>query len=108
MNYSVAISELDDNVLCSHLIRNDGQEDLCFALYNPSQGKIRLSGLISKVILPEAGDRNVHGNVSFNSQYFDRVTKIALETECGICFLHSHPSNGWQGMSYDDIKAEEM
>ena len=108
MNYSVAIAEKDNEVFCRHLIRTDGDEDLCFALYNPSQGITRFSGLIFEIILPIQGDRNLHGNVSFNAVYYDRVTSLALQKGCGVCFLHSHPSKGWQGMSGPDVAAEEM
>ena len=108
MKYSVAISESLQNVFKNHLIRGDGQEDLCFALFNLSTGHGRITALITEIILPVKGDRNVHGNVSFNADYFDRVSSIALKKGCGICFLHSHPSTGWQSMSNDDVKAEEM
>ncbi|MEO3405882.1 ThiF family adenylyltransferase [Mucilaginibacter sp. CAU 1740] len=57
--------------------------------------------------MPEKGDRVLHGNVSFTAQYFDRVSKLALEKQSGICFMHSHLTNGWQSMSDDDIVAEE-
>jgi hypothetical protein len=107
MNYSVAISESLNEQTLQHLIREDGQEDLCFALYNPSYGATRLSGVLKELILPEPGERNVHGNVSFNAGYLDRVTSAALEKKMGVCFLHSHPGPGWQNMSSDDIRAEE-
>lgn len=108
MDYSVAITENVNQVLRKHLIRHDRQEDLCFALYNISTGSSRTTALITEIILPDKGDRNVHGNVSFNADYFDRIGSIALKKGCGICFLHSHPAAGWQGMSNDDIIAEEM
>lgn len=108
MKYSVAITEKLNEILIEHLLRDDLQEDLCFALYSPSSGEDRESGLIKEIILPSKGDRNVHGNVSFNSRYFDKVCEKALKLQLGICFIHSHPSKGWQGMSKDDIDAEEM
>jgi len=108
MKYSIAITEKIHQALSAHLIRADKQEDLCFALYSPSRGTSRFSGVIYDAILPEAGERQVHRNVSFNPGYFDRVCRLALEKECGICFLHSHPSPGWQGMSRDDLAAEKM
>lgn len=108
MKYSVALTEEIQKNLAAHLIRADRQEDLCFALYNPSTGATRFSGVICEVILPLEGERQIHGNVSFNPSYLDRVSSIALEKKCGICFLHSHPSKGWQGMSPDDIAAEKM
>lgn len=108
MKYSVSIPESLDNVLTDHLIRKDWQEDLCFALYNPGTGRTRLTANIQRLILPLPNERQVHRNVSFNPDYFDRVCSLALETGCGICFLHSHPATGWQDMSNDDIAAEKM
>lgn len=108
MNYSVVISEQVDQVLQDHLIREDGQEDLCFALYKLSTGRDRVSAVISEVILPLEGDRAIHGNVEFFPQYWDRVCSIALSKGYGICFMHSHPYPGWQRMSNDDMDAESM
>jgi hypothetical protein len=108
MNYSVVISEGLQFELQKHLLRLDGQEDLCFAFFHLSTGKSRTSALVAEIVLPGEGDRNVHGNVSFNAGYFDRISSAALKKGCGIVFIHSHPSSGWQAMSNDDIKAEEM
>ena len=41
------------------------EEDLCFATYIPSTGSKRSSGIITEIILPEEGEREVHGNVGF-------------------------------------------
>lgn len=103
---SVALSTEVNDVLLQHLVRHDGQEDLTFALWTPSQGARRRSALIHTVLLPETGDRTVHGNVSFNAQYLDRACRAAMEQGCGVALLHSHPGPGWQGMSKDDIVAE--
>ena len=103
---SVALSHAVNTVLMKHLIRSDGQEDLIFALWTPSEGANRLTGLIHTPIHPIAGDRKCHGNASFNPQYFERISEIAFKKKCGIAFLHSHPGPGWQGMSKDDIVAE--
>jgi len=108
MIYSVAINETTNTNLLKHLIRKDGQEDLCFALYKLGTSENKTIGLISEIILPEKGERNVHGNVSFNHNYFDRVIQIALKSGKGIVFIHSHPSKGWQSMSKDDIETETM
>jgi len=102
----VSIPFKTNRILYEHLIRQDGQEDLVFCLWYPSSGKERFTALIHDVILPKNGDRNVHGNVSFNYKYFKRVCEIALKKKCGVAFLHSHPGKGWQHMSYDDVKAE--
>jgi molybdopterin/thiamine biosynthesis adenylyltransferase len=92
--------------LLSHLVRSDGQEDLCFATFNLSRGSQRLTAIITDIILPLKGDRNIHGNVGFMPQYFTRALKIAAEKKQGIALLHSHLFPGWQGMSKDDVVAE--
>lgn len=104
--FSVVITDETHQALLDHLIREDEQEDLCFATYVPSNGDNRNTGILSQLILPEKDERNVHGNVGFMPHYFERVLKIACERKEGIAFLHSHPSTGWQGMSEDDIIAE--
>ena len=105
--YSVAMPEDLFADLSRHLIRDDYQEDLCFALWDYSCGALRYSALISEIIFPLSGEHQVHGNVSFNSKYLDRVLGLALRKNMGIAFLHSHPTKGWQDMSKDDIKTEK-
>jgi molybdopterin/thiamine biosynthesis adenylyltransferase len=105
--FTISIPEHLNQQLKKHLIRRDYEEDLCFALYNPSNGKKRTSALLQRIILPNKDDRQRHGNVSFNPKYFKRVCQIAIKENCGIMFLHSHPGPGWQDMSSDDIKAEK-
>lgn len=56
-------------------------------------------------MLPEKGDRNQHGNASFNTQYVHRTLGLASD-KFGIAFLHSHLGPGWQFMSPDDENAE--
>jgi len=90
-----------------HLLRQDEQEDICFALWRKSTGERRTTALIYKLILPQAGDRNVHGNASFEARYFERALGDASSEGAGVALLHSHPHGcGWQGMSTDDIAAE--
>lgn len=108
MKHSVVLKETLNILLKQHLIRKDGQEDLCFALYKKGTGQVRVSGIITDIILPEKSDRNLHGNVSFNSSFFDKVTQRSLKEGKGIVFIHSHPSKGWQSMSPDDVSTEEM
>lgn len=103
---SVALPGAVDETLGTHLLRTDGQEDLAFALWTPSEGSNRFTALVNRVVLPFHGDRQIHGNASFNTQYFERVCQLALREALGIAFLHSHPFPGWQGMSADDIEAE--
>src|SRR5258708_2870019 len=104
--FGVAMSEGVDAELRRHLVRADGQEDLCFALWSPSEGEHRTTALVHTVVLPEAGEREVHGNASFVSAYFERAVTLAASEGCGLAFLHSHPGPGWQGMSLADVVAE--
>lgn len=106
MNHSVVMTDELNKRLTGHLIRDDGQEDLCFATYLPSSGSKRFSGIIRHLLLPEEGERLVHGNVEFMPEFFERVLRVAVERKEGIAFLHSHPGVGWQGMSIDDELAE--
>jgi hypothetical protein len=95
-------------ILSRHLLRADGQEDLTFALWRPSAGRSRQTALLTEVLLPRPGERTVHGNVGFGPPFLERAFDEALEAGAGISFLHSHPGGrGWQGMSGDDVAAEE-
>ena len=106
MTFSAALSSSLNSESIRHLIREDAQEDLCFALWHPSQGATRFSGLVHSLILPLDGEHAVHGNASFQSAYYERALGLAVEKRCGLAFLHSHPARGWQGMSRDDIETE--
>lgn len=105
--YSVALTSEVHEQAASHLIRDDRQEDLCFGLWFPSQGRIRMTALIQQVILPRENERMVHGNASFFPQYFERALSLALSNNAGLALMHSHCGPGWQGMSPDDIAAEQ-
>lgn len=104
--FAVAFPETVATDALAHLIRRDRQEDLCFALWNPSQGRNRLTALVSGLILPEIGERDVHGNVTFSPHYFARAISIARRQHQGLALMHSHPAWGWQGLSQDDFDAE--
>lgn len=104
---SVIISPEIENRLHIHLIRKDSQEDLCFALWRSSIGKVRRTGLVFEIILPKETERSIHGNASFQYKYFKRALAIAREKKSGLAFIHSHPVPGWQDMSKDDINTEK-
>lgn len=107
MTYSTALTSDLHNRALSHLLRDDGQEDLCFAVWYPGHGRRRTTALLHSLILPRDGDRTLHGNASFNARYFERALGEALNAGAGLAFIHSHLGPGWQGMSGDDVAAEE-
>ena len=104
---SAALSTEVHEKLRGHLLRSDGQEDVCFGLYRPSEGRARRTGVLFDIILPQNGERDVHGNASFSGSYFLRAAGEAAAHDAGLALLHSHPrGKGWQGMSDDDVAAE--
>lgn len=105
--WNVAMSTSLHSVLAKHLVRDDRQEDLAFTLWTPSTGAQRETALLTSVLLPEHGEREVHGNVSFLPPYFERACREAMSHGMGVAFLHSHPFPGRQGMSPDDVVAEQ-
>ena len=111
MKYEVTLTEQAHSIACKHLLshfkRNKSQEELCFALWYPCNGRNKTTALISKIILPEDGERDLHGNVSFFPQFLARSLRIAIKNKAGLAFMHSHPTKGWQDMSAPDIIAEK-
>jgi hypothetical protein len=103
---SAALTEVLNESALKHLIRADHQEDLCFALWTLSQGTTRRTALLHTLILPNEGERRVHGNASFTSEYFTRALGLAIQCQSGLALLHSHVAPGWQGLSHDDHRAE--
>jgi molybdopterin-synthase adenylyltransferase len=104
---SVAMTAAVDDALCRHLVRDDGQEDLCLATYRPSTGLRRLTALLGDVHLPEPGERYVHGNATVTGDYMWRIAVHAADRGEGVVMLHSHPGGrGWQQMSGPDYDAE--
>lgn len=105
--FSMARSTALNAQLRTHLLRPDGQEDIAFVTWRPSTGRTRTTAVLREVLLPEDGDRQVHGNASFNQQYFLRALDHASETDSGLALIHSHPGGrGWQGLSSPDEAAE--
>ena len=105
LDLSVAMTAEQDRLLGTHVHKANGQEDLAFAYWKPSQGSRRFTAVITKLVLPEAGDRVLQGNVAFLPQFLHRVL-AGVPAGCGVAFLHGHPVPGWQDMSQDDIVAE--
>lgn len=102
---SVAMTAETAAALAAHLDKGAHQEDLIFALWRPSPGNERYTAILTELIYPEDGDRILEGNCSFTPDYLLRVLERA--GDCGIAFLHSHLGRGWQGMSRDDVIAEQ-
>lgn len=82
------------------------QERLCFALWRPSRGVERFTGVVRELILPGPDEVNLHGNVSFEGKYLTRAVHSARRQNAGLAMLHSHPYDGWQDMSEEDVVAE--
>jgi len=90
-----------------HLLRRDGQEDVCLATYVPSTGDQRSTAVLTDLVLPLDGERRVHGNASFAGRYVVRAASQAAAHGLGIALLHSHPQGaGWQEMSGIDRETE--
>jgi hypothetical protein len=104
--FSVSLPSALHTRAFKHLVRTDHQEDVCFALWNPSWGRGRLSALLSEIIIPENNERRVRGNVSFTADYFSRALSLAIAGKFGLALTHSHLGPGWQGMSWQDHQAE--
>ncbi|MCU1526749.1 MAG: hypothetical protein JWP75_512 [Frondihabitans sp.] len=107
MRYSVAMAGETETAMREHLIRDDGQEDVLIATYVLSTGAERTTALIKSVIFPRDGERQVHGNASFTSDYVLRASSEARALGNGVVLLHSHPgSRGWQSLSDMDWDTE--
>jgi hypothetical protein len=105
--YAAAMTSELDLDLRTHLLRDDGQEDVAFVLWRPSTGHLRTTAVLGGVVLPGEGDRHVHGNASFEASYFLRAAEVAAEAGAGLGLVHSHPGGkGWQDISGPDAAAE--
>ena len=107
MRRSVAMTGSTEGELTGHLLRDDGQEDLCFGIWRPSTGRWRRTAILHRAILPRRGDRFVHGNASFAPAYTLRAAQEAAAAGVGLAFMHSHPrGSGWQSLNETDQIAE--
>lgn len=93
--------------LGAHLLRDDGQEDLCFLTWRPSTGRTRRTAILHEPVVSQPGERQVHGNASFQSEYAMRAAQVAAQRGMGLGFAHSHPLGwGWQDLNPTDRLAE--
>ncbi len=105
---SVAMTADVDRLAREHLLRSDRQEDICFGLWRISRGETRTTALLERLLLPRGGERNVHGNASFEPIFLERAMSEAAASGAGLALMHSHPlGRGYQGMSRDDVAAEQ-
>ena len=109
MSFSAAMPASVHQQLAGHLLRADGQEDVCLATYAPSTGATRTSAVLGRAVLPGPGERAVHGNASFTGSYVVRAAREAASAGRGVAALHSHPGgSGWQDMSGPDYDTERF
>jgi hypothetical protein len=106
LELSVAMTADLDDQLQQHFNKGYRQEDLTFAIWRPSQGAERYTGVLCDLLLPSPDERILNGNAAFTGEYFSRVL-AAVPAGSGIALLHSHVGPGWQGMSFDDVAAEQ-
>ena len=66
----------------------------------------RYTGILTEVVLPDNRDRDLHGNVTVQRGYLNRVLDRALKERSGVAVLHSHPGPGWQSLSTMDDGTE--
>ena len=108
--HEVVLTSEANDAACDHLLqhrrRGELQEDLCFGLWTPSTGAERETAIVTAVLLPARGERDLHGNASFEPRYLTRVVRAAIKRGQGLAFMHSHLTPGWQGMSPTDVEAE--
>jgi hypothetical protein len=107
VEYGVTMTSGAAASLEKHLLREDGQEDICFAIWHPSNGRDRSTAVVREIVLPFVGERSVHGNAAFTGAYFLRAAGLAASGQGGVAIMHSHPGGrGAQGLSADDYAAE--
>ena len=110
MKYRVVLREALHRQLADHLLseirRGGAQEEACLALWRRGDGFNRYSGILGEVVLPQDGDRDLHGNVTVHGGYLNRVLDRALKAQAGVAVLHSHPGPGWQALSGMDDDTE--
>lgn len=110
MRKEVVLTDEAHQLAKSHLLsfydQGVAQENLCFGLWYPSQGKKRFTAIVKDIVLPLPDEVLLHGNASFEGKYLTRATRAAKQQNAGLVMMHSHPSDGWQDLSQPDVFAE--
>jgi hypothetical protein len=105
--FSIALAGEHHDRLSTHLTRDDGQEDVCFALWRPSTGGDRATAIITEAILPEPDERKVDRTAWFTGEYALRAARRAAAAGAGVALLHSHPGAiSWQSAPDGSADAE--
>jgi hypothetical protein len=107
LSLSAAMTADLDRRLGEHLHPARDQEDLAFAYWRPSVGLTRYTAVVSEVVWPRPHERILRGNVSFLGEYVERVL-AGVPAGAGVALLHGHLGPGWQDMSQDDVRAEQV
>jgi hypothetical protein len=110
LKHRVVLRETLHRQLSDHLLsgfdRGGWQEEACLALWRRADGFNRYTGIVGEVVLPDDRDRDLHGNVTVQGGYLNRVLDRALTANAGVVVLHSHPGPGWQALSAMDDDTE--
>ena len=110
MKHRVVLREALHRGLADHLLsgfhHGGCQEEACLALWRRGDGFNRYTGILDEVVLPDDGDRDLHGNVTVRGGYLNRALDRALKADAGVAALHSHPGPGWQALSTIDDNTE--
>jgi proteasome lid subunit RPN8/RPN11 len=103
----VALTEAFATRLERFLLGEPEDEEICFALWNPVEGRTRYTAALRTTILPGPKDRVRHGTVEARPEYLDRAKEAARERGMGLALVHSHPfGRGWQPASGVDFRTE--
>ncbi|MGI0074156.1 MAG: HesA/MoeB/ThiF family protein [Nitrosotalea sp.] len=108
MEYNIAMTESTNRLLNDFLLKDTSDEEICFAIWHPAEGKSRYSVLIRDIIFPEDKERIRDGTVSALPEYVDRVKELAREKGGGLAMIHTHPGGvNWQNVSSPDLYYEQ-
>lgn len=107
MDYSAAMTEETAAQMRRFLLRDERDEEICFALWRPAAGKSRYNILLREPLYPGDKDRSRHGGVSAYPAYIDRCKECAREAGAGLAMVHTHPrARGHQDVSKPDLHYE--